>query len=124
MTTTAGSPPEIMTPEQAAGYLQVSRETIYRYIRHGKLMASKLGRRYRNPRVSVDLLPWAATEGQSFAPREFTAQEIDEFIRDDQLDEQARATVERCSAMMDLRAPRALDPEWPSSAMPRAHRSS
>jgi len=38
--------PEIMTPEQAAEYLQVSRETVYRYIRQGKLAASRLGRSY------------------------------------------------------------------------------
>ena len=36
--------PEVLTPEQAADYLQVNRETIYRYIRDGKLIASKLGR--------------------------------------------------------------------------------
>ncbi|KKK66328.1 hypothetical protein LCGC14_2965220, partial [marine sediment metagenome] len=38
---------EVLTPEQAAEYLQVNRETIYRYIRQGKLAASKLGRTYR-----------------------------------------------------------------------------
>jgi excisionase family DNA binding protein len=51
--------PDIMTPEQAAEYLQVNRETIYRYIRQGKLMASKLGRSYRIPRRSVELLLWS-----------------------------------------------------------------
>lgn len=50
---------EIMTPDQAADYLQVSRETIYRYIREGKLTASKLGRSYRISKPSLDLLLWA-----------------------------------------------------------------
>jgi excisionase family DNA binding protein len=36
--------PDVLTPEQAADYLQVDRETIYRYIGGGHLMASKLGR--------------------------------------------------------------------------------
>jgi len=47
---------EIMTPEQVADYLQLSRDTVYRYIREGKLPASRLGRNYRIPRENVDLL--------------------------------------------------------------------
>ena len=37
---------------------QIDRETIYRYIRNGKLIASKLGRAYRIPKRSIDLLLW------------------------------------------------------------------
>ena len=29
---------EIMTPEQVAEYLQLNKETVYRYIREGKLV--------------------------------------------------------------------------------------
>ena len=50
---------EVLTPDQAADYLQVNRETIYRYIREGKLVASKLGRTYRVPKRSLELLLWA-----------------------------------------------------------------
>lgn len=46
---------EIMTPEQVADYLQLSKDTVYRYIREGKLIASRLGRNYRVPRENVDL---------------------------------------------------------------------
>ena len=46
---------EIMTPEQVADYLQLNKETVYRYIREGKLVASRLGRNYRIPKESVDL---------------------------------------------------------------------
>jgi len=46
---------EIMTPEQVADYLQLSKDTVYRYIREGKLTASRLGRNYRVPRENVDL---------------------------------------------------------------------
>lgn len=38
---------EIMTPEQVAEYLQLNKDTVYRYIREGKLIASRLGRSYR-----------------------------------------------------------------------------
>ena len=38
---------DYMTPEQVADFLQLNRETIYRYIREGKLEAHKFGRTYR-----------------------------------------------------------------------------
>ena len=46
---------DIMTPEQVANYLQLNKDTVYRYIREGKLVASKLGRSYRIPKENVDL---------------------------------------------------------------------
>lgn len=46
---------QILTPEQVADYLQVRKDTIYRYIRHGRLAAVKLGRTYRVPRENLDL---------------------------------------------------------------------
>jgi len=56
---------EIMTPEQVADYLQLNKETVYRYIREGKLVASRLGRSYRIPKANVDLLLLATSTGQS-----------------------------------------------------------
>jgi len=46
---------DILTPEQVADYLQVRKDTVYRYIRTGKLPAVRLGRSYRVPRESIDL---------------------------------------------------------------------
>jgi len=46
---------DIMTPEQAANYLQLNKDTVYRYIREGKLIASRLGRNYRIPKENVNL---------------------------------------------------------------------
>lgn len=84
-----------MTPDQAAEYLQVDRETIYRYIRQGKLIASRLGRTYRVPRRSLDLLLWATRTRPEIALRDYTAAEIDRFVEEDQLDEAARQIAER-----------------------------
>ena len=81
---------EIMTPEQAADFLQVDRETIYRYIRQGKLVASKIGRKYRIPKRSIDFLLWTTRTRDDISLREYTGAEIAEFIRADQLDEEAR----------------------------------
>lgn len=86
---------EVMTPEQAAEYLQVNRETVYRYIREGKLVASRLGRSYRIPKRSVDLLLWATRTRQDVTLREYTGQEIKEFVRSDELDDEARRIAER-----------------------------
>lgn len=85
--------PDILTPDQAAAYLQVDRETIYRFIRDGKLVASKLGRAYRIPKRSIDLLLWATRTRPDITLREYTGAEIDEFIASDVLDEEAQMIV-------------------------------
>ena len=56
---------KIMTPEQVADYLQLNKETIYRYIREGKLMASRLGRNYRISKDNVDLFLLATSTSQT-----------------------------------------------------------
>src|SRR5688500_7267160 len=92
-------PREIFTPEQAAEYLQVDNETIYRYIRQGKLIASKLRRKYLMPKRSIDPLLWASRSRDDITLREYTGAEIAEFIRDDKLDEEAREIASRFSAI-------------------------
>lgn len=54
---------EVMTPEQVASYLQLDKDTVYRYIREGKLIASRLGRNYRVPKANVDLFLVATSTG-------------------------------------------------------------
>ena len=44
---------DILTPEQVADYLQLRKETIYRYIRSGHLYATKVGRSYRVSRDDI-----------------------------------------------------------------------
>jgi excisionase family DNA binding protein len=86
---------DVLTPEQAADYLQINRETVYRYIREGKLVASKLGRAYRIPRSSLDLLLWATRTRPDITLRDYTGQEIADFIAADQLDDEARRIADR-----------------------------
>lgn len=86
---------DVMTPEQAAEYLQINRETVYRYIREGKLVASKLGRSYRIPRKSLDLLLFATRTRKDITLREYTSEELAEFERSDQLDSEAQKIAER-----------------------------
>lgn len=86
---------EVMTPEQAADYLQVNRETVYRYIREGKLVASRLGRAYRLPKRSLDLLLWATRTREDITLREYTGAEIAGFLEADMLDEETQEIFSR-----------------------------
>ena len=86
---------ELFTPGQAADYLQIDRETIYRYIRQGKLVASKLGRAYRIPKRSLELLLWTTRTRQDISLRDYTGSEIADFLRADELDEKAKKITKR-----------------------------
>ena len=81
---------EIMTPEQAANYLQVARETIYRYIREGKLGASRLGRAYRIPKPNLDLLLWENRTQADIPVRQFSREDVSAFLEADRLDDESR----------------------------------
>jgi excisionase family DNA binding protein len=95
--------PEVMTPEQAAEYLQVSRETVYRYIRQGKLAASRLGRRYRVPKRNLDLLLWE-NRTQEIPLRQYTPSEVEAFLREDTLDAKTAQITQRFLASNNLTA--------------------
>lgn len=86
---------DILTPQEAAEYLQVDTETIYRYIRQGKLVASKLGRKYRIPKRSLNLFLWATRTREDISLREYTGAEIEVFLKEDQLDEEALEVAQR-----------------------------
>ena len=92
---------EIMTPEQAADYLQVNRETVYRYIREGRLVASRLGRAYRIPRKSLDLLLWSTRTRDDITLREYTAPEIEQSLKEDELTGEAAQVAARFREVMD-----------------------
>ncbi len=79
----------------AADYLQLDRETIYRYIRQGKLVASKLGRAYRIPKRTLDLLLWTTRTRQDITLREYTGEEVADFLRADELDHEAQEITKR-----------------------------
>jgi excisionase family DNA binding protein len=85
---------EIMTPDQAAELLQVPRATIYRYIRSGALIASRLGRHYRIARADVQALLWATRTRPDIRLREFTDEQIAEFMAEDRLSDGAREIVD------------------------------
>src|SRR5215210_1822461 len=97
--------PEIMTPEQAAEYLQLNKETIYRYIREGKLLASRLGRTYRIPKANLDALLWETRTRQDIKLREFSDAEIAAYDAADQLSGPARVIAEQLDQLKVHPAP-------------------
>jgi excisionase family DNA binding protein len=45
---------EMMTPEQVAEYLQLTKDTVYRLIRRRQLAVVRIGRSYRVPRADLE----------------------------------------------------------------------
>lgn len=92
--------PDILTPEQAADYLQVNRETIYRYIRDGRLTASRIGRSYRIRKQSVELLLASTSTRPDIELRAYSDRQLSEFLEQDQLDDEARTLIQ--SLLIDV----------------------
>lgn len=83
----------MLTPEQAAEHLQIRRETVYRYIRDGRLAAVRLGRSYRIPKTSIELLLWQSRVHPGIEIRSYTDEEVAGFLRDDVLTTEEQAIV-------------------------------
>jgi len=66
--------PEVLTVDQAAGYLQIHRATVYKYIREGLLPAVRLGKVYRLLRPDVEAFLQARRVGA--APEEPTGRDL------------------------------------------------
>jgi len=55
---------EMLTPEQAAEWLQASIGSIYNWIANGKLPSLRVGRMYRIPRREVEAMVKQSQEGE------------------------------------------------------------
>lgn len=97
--------PDILTPDQAAAYLQVDRETVYRYIRDGRLGASRIGRSLRIPRRNIDLLLLATRARPDLTIRTYSDQQLANFLEADQLDTEAWRIVETYKARGPVAGP-------------------
>ena len=54
MTTTETGIPAVLTPEEAAAYLRVNPQTVYRLLRAGRCPGVKIGRQWRIRRSDLD----------------------------------------------------------------------
>lgn len=55
---------EVLTVEEAAKFLSLSKKTIRRFIDSGELVASRVGRQYRIPRRNIDLFLASKSTGK------------------------------------------------------------
>lgn len=96
---------EVYTPEQVAKLLQVDVTTVYRYIKEGKLVASRLGRTYRVLKEDVDLLLTLTSTGEVARRRLFErVAEIAERSRAIPLEEVERDVAEAVKAVRKSRS--------------------
>ena len=93
----------ILTPQEVAEYLQLTPDTIYRYIREGKLAAAKFGRHYRIPKENVELLLLVSSTAGGARMRDFSSQEIGDWLQEDQIGEETRATGEKLLAYLQTK---------------------
>ena len=82
---------DVLTPQEVAEYLQLTPDTVYRYIREGKLVASQLGRQYRIPKKNVELFLLATSTAGDARMRTFTRQQAGEWLEEDRIGEEAQS---------------------------------
>ncbi len=80
---------DLLTPQEVADYLQPP-DTIYRYIREGKLVASNLGRQYRITKKNLDLFLMATSTGGDARMRTFPRERVTAWLEEDQIEEKTR----------------------------------
>ena len=85
-------------------------------IRGGQLVASRLGRAYRIPRHSLDLLLWSTRTRRDISLRDYTGEQIAGFIEADRLDEQAQEIAWRFSEATKRRSGKGRRPGDASDA--------
>ena len=86
---------EMMTPQEVASYLQLTPDTIYRYIREGKLVAFRLGRQYRISRENMDLFLLATSTAGGTRLRQFSRDQIGGWFEEDQIDQDTQVIGEK-----------------------------
>jgi len=89
---------DILTPQEVAKYLQITPDTVYRYIREGKLVASRLGRHYRIPKENVELFLLVTSTAGGARMRTFSRQEVEDWLEEDQIDEETRTIGDKLLA--------------------------
>ena len=82
---------EVLTPQEVAKYLQLTPDTVYRYIREGKLVASKLGRQYRIPKKNVELFLLATSTAGDARMRVFSRERVMTWLEEDRIDQETQA---------------------------------
>jgi len=86
-----GLPKDVLTPQEVADYLQLAPDTVYRYIREGRLVASKLGRQYRIPKKNIELFLLVTSTAGGARMRAFSGERVAMWLEEDRIDEETRS---------------------------------
>ncbi len=86
-----GPTKEVLTPRQVAEYLQLAPATVYRYIREGRLVASKLGRHYGIPKKNIELFLLATSTAGNSRMRIFSGKRLVMSLEKDRIGEETRS---------------------------------
>ncbi len=92
---------EILTPKEVAELLQLTPDTVYRYIREGKLVASRLGRQYRIWRRHLELFLLSTSTVGSAQLRTFPQNQAKEWLEEDQIDQETGTIGKRLLKALD-----------------------
>jgi excisionase family DNA binding protein len=87
-----------MTPAQVAKSLQVKERTVSQWLKTGKLRGTKIGRLWRVPEDSLNEFLGITKPSTTFRGRDYSDEEIAQFLTDDVLDEETARIVERLLA--------------------------
>ena len=85
---------DVLSLQEVAEYLQVAPEMVYRYIRRGKLVASKLGRQYWIPKENVEPFLLVTSTAGATSLRAFSETQVEEWLEQDQIDLETRSIGE------------------------------
>ena len=92
---------DVLTPREVAEYLQLTPDTIYRYIREGRLVASKMGRQYRIPKENVELFLLVTSTAGDARMRSFTQQQVAQWFEEDRIDAETRSIGQELLAELE-----------------------
>lgn len=89
----------LMSPEEVAEQLSVSAGAVRQWVRTEKLQSVRAGKLIRISQAQVDEFlassKRAAEEGELGKSRDYTLSEIEEFIKDDAMDPELTARIDR-----------------------------
>jgi excisionase family DNA binding protein len=95
---------DVLTPQEVAEYLQLAPDTVYRYIKEGKLVASKLGCQYRIPKENVELFLLVTSVAGDARMRTFSGQRVAEWLEEDRVDEETQSIGQELLAKLPNRS--------------------
>lgn len=84
----------LLTPEETAERLAVSRKSIMNWLRSGQLPGVKIGKLWRIKESELEQFIEARASNRAYKFREYSVEEINEFISSDQISEETARKFE------------------------------